>query len=123
MTEAAVKKKVLLVEDDKAIQQLLAAMLQLEGYEVFTADHGLKAIEILQKDSVDIIVCDMMMPYMDGMRFIRWVREDQKMTLPVMVLTSVHDEKVREEIFKAGATDIVYKPVALATLCEKLKSL
>jgi len=102
LTDTAVKKKVLLVEDDKAIQQLLAAMLQLEGYEVFTADHGLKAIEILQKDSADIIVCDMMMPYMDGMRFIRWVREEQKMTLPVMVLTSVHDEKVREEIFKQG---------------------
>lgn len=123
MTDAAVKKRVLLVEDDKAIQQLLAAMLQLEGYETLTADNGLKAIEILQKESVDIIVCDMMMPYMDGMRFIRWLREEQKMTLPVMVLTSVHDEKIREEIFKAGATDIVYKPVALTTLCEKLKNL
>ena len=123
MTDAAVKKRVLLVEDDKAIQQLLAAMLQLEGYETLTADNGLKAIEVLQKESVDIIVCDMMMPYMDGMRFIRWLREEQKMTLPVMVLTSVHDEKVREEIFKAGATDIVYKPVALTTLCEKLKNL
>ena len=123
MTDAAVKKRVLLVEDDKAIQQLLAAMLQLEGYETLTADNGLKAIEVLQKESVDIIVCDMMMPYMDGMRFIRWLREEQKMTLPVMVLTSVHDEKIREEIFKAGATDIVYKPVALTTLCEKLKNL
>jgi two-component system, OmpR family, response regulator len=123
LTEIARKKKVLLVEDDKAIQQLLAAMLQLEGYETFTADHGLRAIEILNKESVDIIVCDMMMPYMDGMSFIRWLREEKKMTLPVMVLTSVHDEKVREEIFKAGATDIVYKPVALTTLCEKLKSL
>jgi len=123
LTDAAVKKRVLLVEDDKAIQQLLAAMLQLEGYETLTADNGLKAIEVLQKESVDIIVCDMMMPYMDGMRFIRWLREEQKMTLPVMVLTSVHDEKVREEIFKAGATDIVYKPVALTTLCEKLKNL
>jgi len=123
LTDAAVKKRVLLVEDDKAIQQLLAAMLQLEGYETLTADNGLKAIEILQKESVDIIVCDMMMPYMDGMRFIRWLREEQKMTLPVMVLTSVHDEKIREEIFKAGATDIVYKPVALTTLCEKLKNL
>jgi len=123
LTETARKKRVLLVEDDKAIQQLLAAMLQLEGYETLTADHGLKAVEILQKESFDIIVCDMMMPYMDGMSFIRWLREDQKMTLPVMVLTSVHDEKIREEIFKAGATDIVYKPVALTTLVEKLKSL
>jgi len=117
------KKRILLVEDDKAIQQLLAAMLQIEGYEILTADHGLKAIEILQKETVDIIVCDMMMPYMDGMRFIRWLREERKMTLPVMALTAVHDEKVREEIFKAGATDIVYKPVALETLREKLKSL
>ena len=54
MTDAAVKKRVLLVEDDKAIQQLLAAMLQLEGYETLTADHGLKAIEILQKESVEL---------------------------------------------------------------------
>lgn len=123
MPDTPRKKRILLVEDDKAIQQLLAAMLQIEGYEILTADHGLKAIEILQKETVDIIVCDMMMPYMDGMRFIRWLREERKMTLPVMALTAVHDEKVREEIFKAGATDIVYKPVALETLREKLKSL
>jgi len=117
------KKRVLIVEDDKAIRQLLASMLNIEGFKTLTADHGLQAIDILQKESVDIIVCDMMMPQMDGMRFIRWLREDAKKTLPVVVLTSVHDEKVREDIFKTGATDIVYKPVALNTLCEKLKSL
>jgi DNA-binding response OmpR family regulator len=118
-----VKKKILIIEDDLAIQNLLSMMLNAYGYETSLAEHGLKAIELLQKEKFDIIVCDMMMPFMDGLRFIKWLRNEVKMELPVIVLTSVNDPKIREDILDAGATDIIYKPVAVQELFKRLEGL
>jgi len=117
------KKRILLVEDDMAIQRLLSMMLSAEGYDVSSAEHGLKAIEILNRESFDIIICDMMMPFMDGLRFIKWLRCNFKDVTPVLVLTSVHDPNIKEEILNAGATDIVYKPFATQELSKKLKAI
>lgn len=117
------KKRILIVEDDMAIQRLLSMMLTAQGYIVCSAEHGLKAIEILHRENFDIIICDMMMPFMDGLRFIKWLRNEFKTDIPVVVLTSVHDPKIREDILKAGATDIVYKPVAMQELSKRLEGL
>ncbi len=117
------KKRILIVEDDIAIQRLLSMMLNAKGYDTSLAEHGLKAMELLQKEKFDIIICDMMMPFMDGLRFIKWLKNEVKMELPVIVLTSVHDPKIREDILNAGATDIIYKPVALQELFKRLEGL
>jgi DNA-binding response OmpR family regulator len=117
------KKRILIVEDDLAIQSLLSMMLNSHGYETSIAEHGLKAIELLQRERFDIIICDMMMPFMDGLRFIKWLRNEVKMDLPVIVLTSVNDPKIREDILNAGATDIIYKPVAVQELFKRLEGI
>lgn len=116
------KKRILIVEDDMAIQRLLSMMLSAQGYVISSAEHGLKAMEILHKESFDMIICDMMMPFMDGLRFIKWLRNEFKTAIPVIVLTSVNDPKIREDILKAGATDIVYKPVAMQELSKRLEA-
>ena len=123
MSHSIGEKKILIIEDDQFIQKLLSISLNLEGYKIVTAIHGKEAIEVLQKEHVDIIICDLMMPVMDGIRFIRWLREEARMTLPVVVLTAVDNKKVREDILKAGATDIVYKSADDQALFEKLKHL
>ncbi|GAB4542901.1 MAG: response regulator [Thermodesulfovibrionia bacterium] len=117
------KKRILIVEDDMAIQRLLSMMLNAYGYDISSAEHGLKAIEILHKESFDIIICDMMMPFMDGLRFLKWLRNEFKADIPVIVLTSVHDPKIREDMLKAGATDVIYKPVAMQELTRRLEGL
>jgi len=116
-------KRILIVEDDKAIQSLLSMMLGAHGYETSIAEHGLKAIELLNREEFDIIICDMMMPFMDGLRFLKWLRQEGKIDLPVIVVTSVNDPAIREDILNAGATEIIYKPVIVQELLKKLEGL
>ena len=85
------KLRILVVDDDPSILELLSIVLEMAGYEVLTAGDGAQAVSLLQnlvpESLVDVIMVDLMMPVMDGLRFMRWLRAEQKSTVPVLVLT------------------------------------
>lgn len=117
------KKKVLIVDDDPVLRKLMKFGLEKAGYQVQTADHGGQAIERLGQESVDLILVDLMMPVVDGLRFLRWLRQEARASTPALVFTS-HDAKdVTDEALATGATDLVIKPVKLPELLERVKRL
>lgn len=103
-------RKVLLVEDDPLIIRLYQKILQLEGYEIESADNGLSALEILPNFMPDIILLDIMMPTMNGVEFLHNMKADPKVAaIPVIVLTNVSDSAVTMSAVDAGAALILIK--------------
>ncbi|HET9098222.1 MAG TPA: response regulator [Candidatus Saccharimonadales bacterium] len=103
-------QKVLLVEDDPLIIRLYTRTLQMEGYNVLSAENGLSALEQLPNFNPDIILLDIMMPTMNGIEFLKNISagtEDGK--IPVIVLTNVADSDVTMEAVQAGASLILIK--------------
>ena len=116
-------KKILIVEDDAILRKILALGLTTAGYETLTAANGEEAIPLVQQEKPDIIMADLHMPVMDGLRFLRWLRGEAAITTPVVVFTGSVQADILREAKEAGATIILRKPVKTAKLLETLVTL
>lgn len=114
--------KILVVEDDNELNQLFCRTLNRNGYVALDALDAMRALEILEKETVDLIISDVMMPGMDGFEFVRQLR-DAKMTLPVMMITAKSDIKDKQSGFLSGADDYMVKPVDLQELLLRVQAL
>lgn len=119
--------RILVVDDDEIIVELLSMVLERAGYEVLTASDGAQAIAILQgaqpDQAVDILMVDLMMPVMDGLRFMRWLRTEQKSALPVLALTGMSKPSEVQAALQAGADAVLNKPIEPRLIVEKLAEL
>jgi len=102
------KQKILLVDDEPDILEIIGFNLEREGYEVFTAPNGRKALEIARKQKPDLVLLDVMMPEMDGMDACRELREDPNLkdTL-IAFLTARNEDYSQRAGFDAGADDYI----------------
>lgn len=101
--------KILIVDDAEFLRLRISKMLVGEGYEVFEADNGLKAIEAYQANRPDLVLMDVTMPEMDGLTALKNIRSfDSK--AKVIMLTALGQESVVLEAIKSGARDFVVKP-------------
>ena len=103
MTKA---KRVLVVDDDPAIRELLVSVLSDDGYQAESARNGRDALEVLERWPADVIVLDLMMPVMDGWTFAARMKE--KWSIPFVVLSAATDASRHAE--QMGAADVVAKP-------------
>ena len=113
-------KRVLVVDDDRVIQQLLEVNLDLEGYEVVgSAGDGLQALEMAKKLNPDLILLDIMMPKLDGLEVCRRLKADPKLAkIPVVLLSArAQDMDVREGL-EIGADAYLTKPFDPVELLE-----
>lgn len=121
------KKRILIVDDDPSIVELLGISLEMVGYEVLTAGDGMQAISVLQNaihdHPVDMVMVDLMMPVMDGLRFIRWLRTEMNSPLPVLALTGMSQASDAQIAMSAGASAVLSKPVEPRVIIEKLAEL
>lgn len=105
----AVRKHLILVVDDEApIVRLVKAKLRLDGYEVLTAERGDEALHILQIQTPDLIVLDVMMPDMDGFETLRRIRQHSQ--VPVVMLTARGSDADKLQGLQSGADDYITKP-------------
>lgn len=118
-----VRTKVLIVDDDPVWREVLALGLTDAGYQVTAVENGAKAIPVLTSDRPDVVLLDLLMPVMDGMQLLSWIKEKSKMPLPVIVLTCMDSRSVAVEALVAGAADVISKPLRLETLLGKLTAL
>jgi len=116
-------RPVLLVDDDRLMSQLMEIAFRNSGFEVYTANNGQQACAVLENTSVHLIVLDMMMPVMDGLRFLTWLREKKGHELPVLVVTAMTRIGNEDRIRHAGATDVLFKPVEMKILVERARTL
>src|SRR5450756_596930 len=105
----SVDKDILIVEDEQALCNLLADVLEAEGHTARKAGNGLEALHQIEESRPNLILLDMMMPVMDGWEFIDRMRaNDEWKTIPVVVITAVYDISSLER--KTGAKAILTKP-------------
>ena len=114
-------EKILVVEDEIALQETLAYNLQKHGYEVFLAGDGTNALEISRKIKPDLILLDIMLPGMDGFEVCRRLRSE--MSTPVLMLTARDDEIDRVVGLEVGADDYLTKPFSMRELIARVKAM
>lgn len=101
---------ILIIEDDEILQDLLAMHLEVEGFRVEAATDGQAGLSILREGRTALIVLDLMMPGMDGLSFMRAVKEEIHAPPPIIVVSAVREEGVDRELLELGVASILRKP-------------
>jgi type IV pilus assembly protein PilB len=121
---AAAGGKVLVVEDSPTIMSVIKYFLEIEGFEVFSAENGLLGLEMALKERPDVIVSDVMMPGMGGVAMVKALRADPQMkNVRILMLTSESSIEAEAEGLSAGADDYILKPVEPRRLAARVKAL
>lgn len=117
------KKKIMIVEDQFFLAEMIRTRLEFLGYATVYAEHGARALEILQKEPVDLVIMDVMMPVMDGIEATKRIRADNKLkSIPIVFLTARARSEDRQQVMDAGGSDYLAKPFEsgqLTALVEK----
>ena len=113
---------VLVVEDEKNINELISAYLKSEGYQVFSCYDGLEGEERFSKGDIDLIISDIMMPVMDGFNLASKIRETDK-NVPIIFLSAKDDKLSKQLGYKLGIDDYVTKPFDVDELMLKVKAI
>lgn len=117
------KYKVLVVDDDKDILDLLQYNLEKEGYQVETIYDAREAVEVAEAFHPDLILLDIMMPYHDGIDICRQIREkDQLQDIAILFLTARVEEYTEVAAFGAGGDDYIIKPIRPRALLMRIKA-
>ena len=114
--------RILVVDDDKNIRYFLREALLLEKYEVFTASNGEEALDLMDKEMINLVIVDIMMPKMDGYEFTRQLREAKSDVLILMISAKQLPED-RKRGFKLGIDDYMSKPIDGEELILHVKAL
>ncbi|ARU62717.1 DNA-binding response regulator [Tumebacillus avium] len=114
------KERILIVDDEKEIRDLIEIYLKNEGYRVLQAENGAEALELLEHTEIDLIVLDIMMPKLDGLTFTLQVREKQDM--PIIMLSAKTQDMDKIHGLSTGADDYMSKPFNPLELIARVKS-
>ena len=115
-------KKILVVEDDLVTQRVLSARLEINGYEVITAQDGEEGLKKARKENPDLVMLDLMLPKMTGYEVCRMLKFDDKYKkIPIIVLSALDQQDEREKAVKAGADAVFVKPFDLELLLVKIR--
>ncbi|SFJ57411.1 response regulator transcription factor [Myroides guanonis] len=116
--------KILLVDDEQDILEIIGYNLSQEGYQVFTASNGREAVEKAQKELPNLIILDVMMPEMDGMEACEHIRKIPSLQNTIITFLTARGEDYSQVAgFDAGADDYITKPVKPKVLVSKVKAL
>ena len=112
------RSKILVVEDDKAIRELIHIFLEKSGFETFTAITAEAALEILKKEEIGIVLTDVQLPGMNGIELTKIIKQDYE--ADVIVMTGYSLEYSIEEAMARGASDLIIKPIRLEDLLLRI---
>ena len=102
-------EKILVVDDEEAIREVVSTLLEAQGYRCTVVSNGRMALEQIQADSLDLVLSDIVMPEMDGLKLLERVRAHDK-DVPVIMVTAMHDISIALQAIRAGAYDYILKP-------------
>ena len=114
--------KILVIDDEQGIRNLLDTLLRRKGYDVLLAESGWKGLELFRREHPDVIVLDLKMPEMDGIAVLEQVRSlnpDQH----VIILTGAGTPEMEQRVYALGVSEFVHKEFSLHRLGEALKRL
>ncbi|MBQ7896327.1 MAG: response regulator transcription factor [Oscillospiraceae bacterium] len=113
---------ILVVDDDKNTRLLLKAVLEGEGYTVSCAENGKAALELMDREHIDLAVLDIMMPEMDGYEFTKILRENSN-TLPILMVSAKQLPEDKHKGFIVGTDDYMTKPIDEEEMLLRIKAL
>jgi two-component system alkaline phosphatase synthesis response regulator PhoP len=113
--------KILICEDEEIMLTALEFRLRKQGFEVLIAENGKIALEKIKTEKPDLVVADILMPYVTGLELIEFVRKDMRNALPIIVISALEHEDVVLEAFRMGATDFIAKPFKPNELILRIK--
>jgi CheY-like chemotaxis protein len=117
--------KILIVEDEFSSAEMLSFVLQQEGYQVVTAENGKEALDHLQTDGVALVLCDLMMPVMDGRELCRLMKSDPQLeSIPIVIMTAAPEVSITH-MFEEGCfySSFMRKPLDLDLLTSTVRNL
>jgi len=117
------KKKIVLAEDNSTLSLLLKFKLEKEGYEVLVAEDGKKAIELIEEYNPNLILTDIMMPFVSGLEVISHVRNKLNSEIKIIVFSAAGQEEMVLKAFNLGASDFMAKPFSPNELIIRIKRL
>jgi len=113
---------ILVVDDDKNTRKLIRAVLEAEHYTVSTAENGEDALEVMDREYIDLVVLDIMMPKMDGYEFTKLLREANN-ELPILMVSAKQLPEDRHRGFIVGTDDYITKPIDEEEMLLRIKAL
>ena len=116
-------KTVLIVEDESRMRHLISSYLKKEDINVLEAENGMQALEVFKRETVDLIILDIMMPFMDGYEVCRNIRSQANSNVLIVMLTAKSEEDDKLLGYGLGADDYVTKPFSPKVLTAKVKAL
>lgn len=115
--------KILVAEDEPMLLKTIELKLKKEGYEVITTSDGREAAARIEESDPDLVITDIMMPYVSGLEIVSIVRKRTNKRIPIIILSAMEQEKVVMEAFDLGADDYITKPFSLNELAIRVKRL
>ena len=103
------KKKIMIIEDDKGLQDIYTINFESAGYEVLIEEDGLSGISEVVEKKPDIILLDVMMPNMDGFAFLKAMNQNMSINVPVVICSNLSDKETYDKAFAAGAAAVLLK--------------
>ncbi|OGL39224.1 MAG: DNA-binding response regulator [Candidatus Schekmanbacteria bacterium RIFCSPHIGHO2_02_FULL_38_11] len=117
-------KKILIIEDEKDIAELVKHYLEKDNFETLSAFDGEKGLELVKKQNPDVVILDLMLPKIDGIEVCKRIRSDSKVSnVPIIMLTAKGDESDRIIGLELGADDYITKPFSPKELVARVKAL
>ena len=114
------KQKILIVDDDPLIISELIGFVREEPYEIFTAENGVKGLEILQKEEIDLAVVEIYVEDMDGITLLKRAKAE-KIQTAILIMTDLGTLELGEEVIKASAVSVFDKPIKRGAFLAKVK--
>lgn len=115
--------KILVAEDEPMLLKTIELKLRKEGYEVITCSDGRDAVAKINENNPDMVITDIMMPYVSGLEIVSMLKNGRDRITPVIMLSAMEQEKVVMEAFDLGADDYITKPFSLNELAIRVKKL
>ena len=113
---------ILVVDDDKNTRRLMQAVLETENYTVSTAENGEEALDVLEREHIDLVVLDIMMPKMDGYAFTSAIREGNN-DMPILMVSAKQLPEDRHKGFIVGTDDYIVKPIDTEEFLLRIRAL
>ena len=117
------QKRVLVVDDDSTMVEYVSAVLRREGYQVEIAADGMTALEMYRAGAFDAVVCDVRMPKLSGISFLKNLRLTANPACRVVLLSAMDDQNIRREAMDAGAVAYLVKPALSKAIIEAVSGI
>ncbi len=115
--------KILICEDEEILLTALEFRLSKQGFKTILAKNGKQALQLIEDEKPDLVVADIMMPYVTGLELVDFVRNDFESDLPIIIISALEEDDVILKAFELGASDFIAKPFKPTELVLRIRKI